>query len=153
MASFGSGGFNSEEVDPSASIDPIPAGEYLCVITESEEKPNSKNTGSYHQFTLEVIEGEYKGRKVFERLNLNNPSEDAVKIARATLSAICRATGKLKVNDSVDLHNLPLVVKVGLEKRKDNGEMANRIKGYVAKGATSPTKPAADTKTPPWKKK
>lgn len=153
MASFGSGGFNSEEVDPSVSIDPIPAGEYLCVITESEEKPNSKNTGSYHQFTLEVIEGEYKGRKVFERLNLNNPSEDAVKVARATLSAICRATGKLKVNDSVDLHNLPLVVKVGLEKRKDNGEMANRIKGYVAKGAASSAKPATDTKTPPWKKK
>ena len=32
--------------------------------------------------------------------------------------------------DSVELHNLPLVVNVKLKKRDDTGEMANEIKGY-----------------------
>ena len=152
MAALGNEEFNAEDVEPNDSPSPIPAGEYNCVIIESEEKENSKGTGTFHVFVLEVIDGEYKGRKLFERLNLKNPSEEAVRISRATLSAICRATGRLRVNDSVDLHNLPMRVKVGLEKRKDNGEMANRIKGYIPKGSTSAAPPTTP-KTAPWKKK
>lgn len=156
MAALGQDGFDANDVEPNAAFDPIPAGNYQCVITESEEKENSKGTGTYVQFTLEVIDGEFKGRKVWERLNLNNPSEEAVKISRAVLSAMCRAAGKMAVRDSTDLHNLPMVVKVGLEKRKDTGELQNRIKGYIQKGqsASSPAagKGAAPA-TPPWKRK
>ncbi len=154
MAAFDDGGFDAENVDPKKALDPIPAGEYVAVITESEEKPNSKGTGSYHQFTLEVVEGDYKGRKLWERLNLKNPSDEAVGIARATLSAMCRAAGVMKPNDSTDLHNLPMKVKVGIQKRKDTGELTNQIKGYIPKDqAASSNKPAEAPKTAPWKKK
>lgn len=154
MAAF-DGGFDATVVDPKAALDPVPAGNYIAVITESEEKPNSKGTGTYHQFTIEIVEGEHKGRKVWARLNLNNPNADAVKIARAELSAICRAVGVMKVNDSVDLHNLPMTVKVGLEKRKDTGELSNVVKGYLPKDSAKPTNGNGATApaTAPWKKK
>lgn len=152
MAAF-DGGFDATAVDPKAALDPIPAANYTVVIVDSEEKPNAKGTGSYHQFTLEVIDGEHKGRKLWSRLNLNNPNAEAVKIARAELSAICRAVGVMKVNDSCDLHNLPMMVKVGLEKRKDTGELTNVVKGYLPKNAKPVNNGAAAPATAPWKRK
>ncbi len=150
MASLGTQPFDANEVEPAAPRSAIPAGDYQVVIIESEEKPNSKQTGTYLQFTMEVIEGQHKGSKLWARLNLVNPSDVAVGIARAELSSICRAVGVMKPHDSSDLHNLPFVVKVALEKRKDNGELSNVIKGYAGKdGAKAPAEPP---KKAPWKR-
>lgn len=43
-----------------------------------------------------------------------------VKIARGELSAVCRAVGVMAPKDSVELHNIPLEINVGLKKRDDN---------------------------------
>lgn len=104
--------FNANEVEPSTGYDPIPAGKYQAVITESEMKPTKTGNGQYLQLEFEIIEGEYKNRKVWARLNLENANADAVRIARADLSAICRAVNVLQPRDSVELHNLPLTITV-----------------------------------------
>src|SRR5262245_61245322 len=118
-------GFDASNVDPLSDFEPIPAGKYRAVIIESEEKPTKAGTGSYVQFTFEIIEGPYTNRRLWARLNLDNPNATAVQIARAELSAICRAVGVLSPNDSTDLHNLPLIIHVKLRRRDDNGEMTN----------------------------
>lgn len=135
-------GFNAHTVEPNESFDPIPSGEYLCVITNSEDKPTKAGTGSYLELEFEVLDGPYKGRKLWDRLNLANPNELAVKIARATLSAICRAVGVMEPKDSCELHDLPLLVKVRIEKRPDTDEPANVIKGYRSQGAALDRVPA-----------
>ncbi len=147
-------GFNANEVDPNFAFEAIPAGKYLAVITESEEKPTKSGAGQYLQFTFQIIEGEYKGRLIWSRLNLDNPNATTVKIARAELSAICRAVGVPAPKDSVELHNIPLVITVGQKKRADTGEMGNVIKGYTRKDAVAPKAPtaAANNGTPPWKR-
>ncbi len=147
-------GFNANEVDPNFAFEPIPAGKYLTVITESEMKPTKSGVGQYLEFTFQIIEGEYKDRMVWARLNLDNPNATAVKIARAELSAICRAVGVLAPKDSVELHNLPLVITVGLKKRKDTDEMGNVIKSYDKKDAVAPRTQATagNNSTPPWKR-
>ena len=38
-------------------------------------------TGSYLNLTFEILDGNYKGRKVWSRLNLDNPNQQAVQIA------------------------------------------------------------------------
>ena len=76
-------GFDASQVEPTASFDPIPAGKYLAAITESEMKPTKKGSGSFLQLTFTVLDGEYKGRLLWCRLNLNNPNATAVKIARS----------------------------------------------------------------------
>ena len=144
-------GFNANEVDPAVGFDPIPAGKYLAIITESEMKPTKAGTGQYLQLTFQVLDGPYKGRLVWARLNLDNPSDMAVKIARAELSSICRAVGVLAPKDSIELHNLPLVIKVGCKKRDDTGEITNEIKGY--EGKQQAASPAVTTgSVPPWKR-
>lgn len=146
-------GFDANEVEPAVGFDPIPAGKYLAVITESEMKPTKSGTGQYLQFTFQVLEGEHKGRLLWARLNLDNPNATTVKIARGELSAICRAVGVMAPKDSLELHNLPLIIKVGHKKRADTGELANVIKGYEKKGAVAQPAPAAsgDGK-PPWQR-
>jgi len=147
-------GFNANEVEPTTSFDPIPAGKYLAAITESEMKATKSGNGSYLQLTFTIIEGEYKNRVLWARLNLNNPNATAVKIARGELSAICRAVGVMQPKDSVELHNLPLVIAVKLKKREDTGELTNEIKGYEAKAAAAgqPQQAPATDNTPPWKR-
>jgi len=149
-------GFNATEVEPTTSFEPLPAGKYLAAITESEMKPTKSGSGSYLQLTFTILEGEYKNRVLWARLNLNNPNATAVKIARSELSAICHAVGVMQPRDSVDLHNLPLMITIKLKKRDDTGELTNEIKGYARKDAAGangqqPQAPVADN-TPPWKR-
>lgn len=162
-------GFNAEDVPPQDSFDPLPAGWYPVIISDSEFKPTKNGNGQYLQLELTVIEGEYEGRKTWDRLNLDNPNQTAVDIAQRALSAICRAVGVMAPNDSTELHDRPFEVKLSVKPAKDSYEPSNEVKGYRAIGgeegkpsappstsrATRPAAPrtaTAGAKTPPWKK-
>lgn len=144
-------GFNANDVDPATDFEPIPADKYLAVITDSEMKPTKSGNGHYLELTFQVIEGPYKNRLLWSRLNLDNPNELAVQIAQGELSAICRAVGVMQPKDSIELHNLPLVVTVKLKNREDNGEIVNEIKGYAKKESAVPKEEPSST--PPWARK
>ena len=148
-------GFDATTVDPNVGFDPIPAGKYLAVITDSVMKATKAGTGEYLELTFEVIDGPYKGRKLWDRLTLNHPNDLTVQIARGMLSAICRAVGVMKPKDSLELHNLPLVVSVSMKNREDTGEPTNVIKGYAERDTAAGPRPAvaaANGNTPPWKR-
>ena len=153
--------FNANDVEPSKAFDPIPAGKYIAVITDSEMKETRAGTGRYLQLEFEITDGEYAGRKLWSRLNIENQNAEAVRMARADLSAICRAVNVLTPNDSADLHNLPLVIKVHCRKDKNTGEITNDIRGYESKANYRPEPkqaPAAPVSSqgvrvpskPPW---
>jgi len=145
-------GFDASVVEPQSAFGPIPAGKYLAMITASEMKPNKAGTGSYLELVFTILEGEHKGRQLWARLNLENPNELAVKIARAELSAICRAVGVLTPRDSAELHNLPLVIKVACKKRKDTDEITNVIKGYEKRESANGKPQQGQSSTPPWRR-
>ncbi|MCZ2098804.1 MAG: DUF669 domain-containing protein [Anaerolineae bacterium] len=153
-------GFDARQVDPAADFEPIPAGKYLAVITESELKPTKNGGGQYLQLAFQILDGPYKNRYVWARLNLTNANPTTVQIARAELSAICRAIGVLTPKDSVELHNLPLAIRVSQKKRADTGELTNVIKGYEKKEALAgePQQQATSNQgayngsTPPWRR-
>ena len=149
--------FDARTVDPVTSFEPIAAGKYVAVITDSQMKSTKNGDGKYLELTFEVVEGQYKGRKLWSRLNLENPSEQAVQIARGELSAICRAVGVMKPVDSAELHNLPLCIKVACKKRDDTGEITNEIKAYKNKDdafvSSTPSQPApAAAQIAPWQR-
>jgi len=147
-------GFDASQVEPTASFEAIPAGKYVAAITESEMKATKNGAGSYLQMTFTVLEGEYRNRVLWARLNLNNPNATAVKIARSELSALCRAVGVMQPRDSVELHNIPLLISVKVKKREDTGELTNEVKGFEPKSAAAgkPQQAPANSTTPPWKR-
>lgn len=138
-------GFDATQVDPVVGFEPVPAGKYVAQIVESDIKPTKVGTGHYLELVLELLDTQYKGRKVWARLNLDNPSAQAVTIGRGELSAICHAVGVMQPRDSCELHHLPLCIKVTCRKREDTGEITNEVKGFEKKeaafGSGAPTPP------------
>ena len=148
-------GFDANQIDPASDFDPIPAGKYVAAIIASEMKPTKAGTGQFLELTFQVLEGDYKNRLLWTRLNLDNPNATAVQIARAELSAICRAVGVMAPNDSAELHDLPLVINVRCKRRDDTGDIVNEIKGFSQKESAALSKaetvPTGDN-TPPWRR-
>ena len=144
--------FDANTVEPTTAFDPLPAGKYLAEITASEMKPTKAGNGSYLQLEFTVLDGPCKGRKVWDRLCINHPNDLTQKIARGNLSAICRAIGVMQPRDSVELHNLPLVVTVKCKKRDDTGEVTNEVKGYAKRESAvgQPQQAPVHDQTPPW---
>ena len=147
-------GFNANEVEPTGSTEPLPAGWYTAMIVDSQFKPTKAGTGEYLELTFEVVEGEHQNRKVWARLNLNNPNQTAVDIAQRELSAICRAVGIMTPQDSTDLHDKPLSIKVAIRPAGNGYDASNEVKGYgEADGSVSvEEKPAAAAGKKPWQR-
>ena len=152
MSNLAGYNFNAEEVEPSSSFDPIPAGWYTAIISNSEMKATRDGYGEYLSLTLQIIEGQYENRLVFARLNLKNANDKAVDIARKDLAAICRAVGVMSPQASEELHDIPLMIKVKVRPASGEYEASNDIGGYKAvEGAnlTPAPKAASKPQTPP----
>ena len=145
------GNFDAREVEPMDTFEPIPAGDYIAAIVESQFKPTKSGNGRYLELKFQVLEGEHKGRNLWARLNLYNPNELAVKMANSDLADICNAVGIPAPGDSCELHDLPMQVKVKLRKRQDNGEMTNEIAGYSKRPAPGQA-PQAKSDAMPWRR-
>lgn len=122
------------------NYDPIPNGVYKVMITASEIKDTKNNDGRYVSLTFEIVEGDYKGRKLFNNLNLWNKSAQAVAIAQKELKTICDAVRKPRINDTCELHDIVMQARVVVGKRKDTGEPQNEIKMYAPIGANMDAK-------------
>ncbi len=122
--------FDSRNVQPSEGFDLIPPAWYSAQIIESEMKSTNSGNGSYLQLTIEITGPSHAGRKVWARLNLDNPNPKAVEIANRDLSAICHATGKLAINDSAELHGAPFMVKIATRRGTNGYEDQSEPKGY-----------------------
>ena len=149
-------GFDANQVEPAKDFSPLPSGDYVAAIVDSSMATTQAGTGQYLKLEIQILEGQYQGRKLWENLNLQNPSAQAVEIARGTLSAICRATGIMTPRDSAELHNIPMRVKVAIKKGND-GEVRNRITKFEAKNTTSSVPVgagagASNGGAAPWKK-
>lgn len=142
--------FNAGDVDPMNDFSPIPAGKYIAVMTQSEWVQTKKGDGEYLNLTWQIVEGKHKGRSLWSRLNLRNKNQLAVQIAQAELSSICRAIGILIVRDTVQLHDIPIVLTVKLSKRSDTGEDTNEIRGYAKRESSVGQEPQAERDVPPW---
>jgi hypothetical protein len=167
MASFGQT-FDASSVEPSSNYDVLPPGKYLGQIVASEMRATKDGTGQYLYLEVDILEGQYAGRKLFDRLNLVNANPDTVEIAKRTLSSICRAVGKLQVSNSEQLHVVPMTLDVRVRPPKGMYGESNSIR-YLPRGGASataapPSAPAAarpitaaPTATPaanglPWKR-
>jgi hypothetical protein len=164
--------FDARNVQPAADMAPIPAGEYPAMIVDSLMKETKDKNGQYLELTHEVIDGPFKGRKVWARLNLVNRNATTVQIAQQQLSSICHAVGRLTVQDSSELHNVPMLIRVEFKaanpadpKSKDGNDIKawKPLSGpvtlpaaaaapvtYPPAGMPAPTHAPAAAAAPPW---
>lgn len=135
--------FNSRGVEPSRPREdgPIPNDWYRMWIVSTEIRPTKAGTGKRMELELDVVAGEYKGRKVWEGLNIQNPNAQAQEIALRDLAAICQATGVLAFTTPAQLHRKVMLVKVGTERREGYKDR-NIVLGYKPITEVEPTRKA-----------
>ncbi len=130
-----------EGVGDFTAIDP---GTYKAHIIDSKMKDTQAGDGAFLELTWEVLEGECAGRRVWTRLNLKNPSEQAVEIAQKHLTSICLACGiQGSISDSAVLHSIPIMLRVIKKKSNSNYPEGNETKGYEPIGGAGAPSPAA----------
>lgn len=130
--------FNAQEFVPSAPRTLVPKGWYSVVIAATRTKENNARTGSYLELELEIIEGEYKKRRIWDRLNLDNPNQTAVEIAKASLSAICHAVNVLTPQTAEEFCDRPLMALVDIQPAKGQYGESNIVRGYKPVEAPKP---------------
>ena len=135
--------FDAANVDPNAGFELYPAGKYLVQIIASEMRPTKDGRGQYLYLELDILDGQFAGCKLFDRLNLVNDNPDTVDIAKRALSSICRATGQMQVKDSEQLHLIPMIADVRVRPPKGQYGESNSIRYLPRNGAATTAAPAA----------
>jgi len=136
-------------VPQSDSFDPLPAGWYNAMMDQSEMKPTKSGTGMYLETRFNILDGQYVGRKVFFRFNLQNENPVAQEIGWKQLSSLAHSCGRVQVGDSQELHGLPVKIKVKLKVASGDYEASNEITAF--KNINEVTAPAgAAPAAPAW---
>lgn len=155
----------------------LPAGWYTAQVTESEIVNLNSGNGKALKLTIEVLSDGYRNRKVWARLNVQHTNPKAETIAQQQLRELCDSIGVVRMQDTVELHNKPVQIKVKIRK-DDTGqyEDQNEVTGFKAVGgspahgqaiasgmaqraaapqasAPAAAAPAAGGSAPPWAKK
>lgn len=133
--------FDPAEVpeDSRGGFEPLPVGNYTCQVIDSSVVRTKAGDGEILKLTLEVMEGPYERRRIFENLNYHNPNPVAQSIAQSALAKLCNATGVGPTRESEDLHFKPFVAYVEIEHDK-TGQYPpkNRVKNYKEANAAPP---------------
>ena len=152
-------GFNADDYHHTDEFAPLPAGEYLTMITQSS-LDNTRAGGQMVRLTYTVMEGPFQGRKLWSRHNIINSNPKAEEIGRREISRIAHAVGQPRINDTEQL--LQKVVRIAVVLTSDPGYGENNAvkKWFNAAGQVEPPLPvdnptparqAADSATtPPW---
>ena len=127
----------------------MPPGWYAAKIVKAEWKETRAQTGYYLElewYILGVHENEtkekpeaHKGRRVWDRLNLKNPNEVAVGIAKKTLAKTMNAVGvRALTNGEVDLLEMPCLIRLKYLPENADWDARNEVHGFKKLSETSP---------------
>jgi hypothetical protein len=152
--------YSAAELQPSQSFDLLPAGWYTAIITDAELKDTKAGTGKYIKVRYDITGPSSQGRCVFGNFNIQNPNPKAEEIGRQQLGDLMRALGLAAVNDTEQLLNGHLTIKIDVRPGSGDYGPQNEVKGWKSNTGSMPPQPAAGasasaagTKAPPWAKK
>lgn len=155
MAQFN---FNAQAHTPAATPtrSPLPKGTYAAIVMDSDIKSTKAGTGQYIELTLQVVDGQFAGRRIWDRLNISNPNKTAEDIALAQLQSLCQAVGVSNMTDTHQLHDRPFSVTLDIDRKEPD---RNRVVSYQSSGwsdaAPAASRPAAAPAAPakkPWER-
>ena len=153
--------FDASKVDPQDSFSALPAGTYVAVIESTEVKGTKTGSGQYIKAKYRIIDGQHKNRVIFGNINVVNANKQAEEIGQRQLSSLCHAVGVLQLQDTQQLHNKPVKIKVKV-RVDESGKYddSNDISGFEQVGNASPASTAAEAAqaappapSAPWAKK
>lgn len=97
--------------------DPIPPGHYEAKIVTSQMVAAAD--GNRLDLHFEIVGGARDGCIVVKGLHLHSRNANTRWRDRNDLCHICRAVGVMTPHDSSELHNIPMLIEVGVDKRRN----------------------------------
>lgn len=134
--------FDASKVAPQERPAPIPAGLYLAQIVESAVAVLGSGNGEGIKLTWQVTDGQFHGRKVFQRINYRHTNPQAEQIGQSQLSAVCHAVGVIQLQDTQQLHGKPCRIRVKIRKDQ-SGQYDDQNEVSAVEGAGNPSGPPA----------
>lgn len=149
MAKFKNIGFKDDQ-QGLGNFEAIPAGTYVGKVIDSDLViPKGKKKGDEMQvFIWEVLKGDYKGRKIWSRVNFQNDNPTTVDMANGLLINMCYAMGikPSKYGNTTQMHGVPCEIKVSVETdEKGKYDPSNDIKNVFPLGKKSKADKADDS--------
>lgn len=154
------------QVEQERTFEAIPAGWYNVTVTNTERKPSSqKPQNSYLEVTYTIMDGQYAGRKLFNRINLWNDDPTAMEIAYKGANGIAslqQAVGVFQCQTTTQLHGIPMKLKIkvrpaGPGKDGKQYDASNEVVKHAAinadvgdDGGAAAVPGAIGGGTPPW---
>lgn len=118
--------FDASQHAASLNFDALPKGWYQGVVSESKSRTTNSG-GQALDFVVELTAPPFaKGRKVFLGFNVVNSNPEAVRIGYEQLAAFSIACGHPKWNQTEELHNKPLHIKLKIEKAPEGSDYEDR---------------------------
>lgn len=141
LASVFGSGFDVNTVEPQSDFDVLPPGKYPVQIDRTEVKQTKKGDGHYIEFAMTILDGPAKNRKLWDRINIDNPSQQCVDIGLRQLSALGRAVGVQVVSSEDQFLGKTCIASV---KVKDN---QNEIRTYSCLTSDAGMRPVTSPST------
>ena len=143
--------FDPFAVEPQGDFKIVPPGKTPVLIEEAEVKLNKKKTGHYIRLQMNILDGPCKGQKLFDQINIQNPSAECVEIGLRTLSALARAIGLQTVTDTTQLLNQVVIAHVKVKEEQNSirtYSAASQASAISAPTPATPENPAVERSTP-----
>lgn len=139
---FGAG-FDTHSVEPQSDFEVIPPGKYPVLIEKAVVKPTKKGDGHYVEITLSVLDGPCKNRKVWDRINIQNPSDKCVEIGLRQLAALGQAIHLAAIQDTAQLLNQVCIAHVKVKDEQNEVRTYSALEVPGAATSNAPPNPAA----------
>jgi len=125
--------FNPAEVPDRPSFEVFPPGDYTGEVTASDYKPTKAGNGKYIEFEITILDGQYAGRKYWERLNVRHENKQAMDIANSTLKEMVRAAGMgdAPLRRTEDIHGKPMKMIMRIVPKKEGGKPTGESQNAV----------------------
>jgi hypothetical protein len=137
---------NETKVDNDFS-QPLPPDQYDVIVNSVQDK-TTKAGGGMLAIELEVINGPYAKRRIWDNINYNCPTNrDAEAMAYRTLGDISRAIyGTVNQGDPTAIFTGKILTVRTKHGKEFNGKIPTAVSKYMPSAVKSAAKPAATTK-------
>jgi len=124
-------------IAPQDDFSAVPPGTYPVLVESAEIQQNKKGDGHFIKLVLGILDGQQRGRKIFDRIMIQHPDQTCLAIGMKAFGALGRAIGASTLTDTSQLLNQVVAVQVRVKNDSTYGPQ-NEVQKYLPPGEAQP---------------
>lgn len=125
------------EAQAEGDFSPLPEGKYQATVVTAELKQTKAGTGQYIDIQWSITGPSHANRRIFDMVNIKNPSQVAEDIGRRQLGGLLRVAGIPVIRDTDQLVGVAATITLKIRKQAGYKD-SNSVTRYEPIAAGSP---------------